>query len=330
MEALSRLFQPFVESDMFQGLLSAAAAQGLGVEQLLGIAVGFAMLMVFFLHTMTSSPPVALDAKEYRPFKLEAITQLSPDTKLLRFALQTPGTVLGLPTGQHISFRAKNTEGGDIVRSYTPITSNDELGYVEFVIKVYFPNVHPKFPEGGAMTMHLQGLQVGDSVEMRGPKGHLDYHGRGAFTIHPRVPLPGRRPTEHTGVRRVGFVAGGSGITPCLQVIREILKDEADTSEIWLLYANQTDKDILLRPELEAMQKEHAGRFKSLHYTLDNPPRRWAYSTGFINTDMCREALPEAGEDAFVFICGPPPMIKFAVEPSLKELGYKEGQWFAF
>jgi NAD(P)H-flavin reductase len=30
------------------------------------------------------------------------------------------------------------------------------------------------------------------------------------------------------------------------------------------------------------------------------------------------------------FVCGPPPMIKFACEPAFKELGFEEGQWFAF
>lgn len=64
--------------------------------------------------------------------------------------------MLGLPVGQHITLRCKNKSGEDVQRSYTPISSNDDKGFVEFVIKVYFPNVHPRFPNGGAMTMHLQ------------------------------------------------------------------------------------------------------------------------------------------------------------------------------
>ncbi|KAL0586837.1 hypothetical protein ABG067_003457 [Albugo candida] len=31
------------------------------------------------------------------------------------------------------------------MRSYTPITSDDTLGYVDLVVKVYFKDVHPKF-----------------------------------------------------------------------------------------------------------------------------------------------------------------------------------------
>lgn len=35
-----------------------------------------------------------------------------------------------------------------------------QLGHVDFVIKVYRPNVEPKFPDGGKMSMHLERLTV--------------------------------------------------------------------------------------------------------------------------------------------------------------------------
>lgn len=35
-----------------------------------------------------------------------------------------------------------------------------QVGHVDFVIKVYFPNVEPRFPEGGKMSMHLEKLEV--------------------------------------------------------------------------------------------------------------------------------------------------------------------------
>ncbi|CAM9224046.1 unnamed protein product, partial [Hapterophycus canaliculatus] len=57
------------------------------------------------------------------------------------------------------------------------------LGHVDFVIKVYRPNVDPRFPDGGKMSMHLENLRVGDTVDMRGPKGNLTYLGNGNFRI---------------------------------------------------------------------------------------------------------------------------------------------------
>jgi len=174
-------------------------------------------------------------------------------------------------------------------------------------------------------------------VDMRGPKGSLEYAGLGAFSVSRMDMSTGKRVKKTYQKKRFGFVAGGSGITPCLQVINAMLKNPSDTSEIWLLYANQTEKDILLRERLEKMAEKHPQRFH-LHYTLDTPPKRgWKGSEGFIDTAMCKLALPPPSRsadstdtDAFIFICGPPPMIKFAVEPALREIGFKDGEWMVF
>ena len=249
------------------------------------------------------------------------IVTISHDVKRFRFGLQSKSTRLGLPIGQHISLKYVDKDGKDVIRSYTPTSSDDDLGYVDFVIKVYFP-LEPRFPEGGKMSQHLNSLKINDTILMKGPKGHLDYKGKGSFTIQHSA----REEPKKYKMKKIGMVAGGTGITPMLQVIRAILKDPNDKTEIWLIFANQTEEDILLRQELESIPKE---RFH-LHYTLDRPPSVWKYSSGFINAEMCRNHLPPAGDDTMIFVCGPPPMIKFACEPAFKELGFKEGQWFAF
>ena len=41
-----------------------------------------------------------------------------------------------------------------------------------------------------------------------------------------------------------------------LQIIRAVLRDPADTTEMWLIFANQTEQDILLRQELEAIPND--------------------------------------------------------------------------
>lgn len=46
-------------------------------------------------------------------------------------------------------------------------------------VKVYFKDVHPKFPEGGKMSQHLDSLSIGSTVEIRGPSGKLTYIGQG-------------------------------------------------------------------------------------------------------------------------------------------------------
>ena len=89
------------------------------------------------------------------------------------------------------------------------------------------------------------------------------------------------------------------------------------------------EDDILVRPELEALQKEYPDRF-TLHYTLDRAPEKWNYSTGFINKDMIEKHLLIPGTQQQFFMCGPPPMIKFACIPGLKELGFDDKDHVTF
>lgn len=277
--------------------------------------------LVMILFSTVLKRKIALSKDDWIPFTLIEKEIISHDVRRFRFALQSKTHVLGLPIGQHISLKFRNKEGKDVIRSYTPVSSDDDIGYVDFVIKVYFPQ-EPKFPTGGQMSQHLESLRIGDTMEMKGPKGHLDYKGQGNFTI-----TKGNKGIKEYSMKNIGMIAGGTGITPMLQVIRAILKDPKDTTEVWLIFANQTEEDILLRQELESISSK---RFH-LHYTLDRPPKcGWNYSTGFINTEMCRNHLPPAGTDSMIFCCGPPPMIKYACEPSFKELGFTEDQWFSF
>ena len=55
-----------------------------------------------------------------------------------------------------------------------------------------------------------------------------------------------------------------------LQIVQAILKDQEDTTCVSLLFANQTEADILVQEELEAMAEDNE-QF-SLWYTLDRPP----------------------------------------------------------
>lgn len=86
--------------------------------------------------------------------------EISHDTRRFRFGLPTLKHVLGLPVGQHIQLSAMINEEL-VIRAYTPVTSDDDEGYVDLVIKVYKKNVHPKFPDGGKMSQYLDSLKIG-------------------------------------------------------------------------------------------------------------------------------------------------------------------------
>jgi len=215
-----------------------------------------------------------------------------------------------------------------VIRSYTPVSSDEtDQGYVDLIIKVYFPNVHPKFPDGGKMTMFLEKMKIGDTIDFRGPGGLIEYQTGGKLLV-------AKKPTDTDipikSVKKIGLIAGGSGITPMLQIIRHVVRHaDKDDTEVHLLFANQTEEDILCREEIEQAASESNGKIK-FHYTLDRPPTDWKYSSGFISEDMIRENMPVVGKDAAVLICGPPPMVKFACMPNLEKCGWTEDQIFIY
>lgn len=81
-----------------------------------------------------------------------------------------------MPTPEH-------PEGELVERKYTPISTIQNNGYVDFVIKIYRKNVHPRFPDGGIMTQYLESLENGNYMLMQGPKGRLAYEGFGKIKI---------------------------------------------------------------------------------------------------------------------------------------------------
>lgn len=107
-----------------------------------------------------------------------------------------------------------------MVRPYTPTSSDEDLGHMDLVVKIYPANVHPKFPDGGKMTQYLESLNIGDSIDVRGPSGHLVYRGKGAFDIKEDK----KGPVKETRVKRVSMIAGGTGITPMLQLVRAVFR----------------------------------------------------------------------------------------------------------
>ncbi|XP_006888034.1 PREDICTED: NADH-cytochrome b5 reductase 1-like [Elephantulus edwardii] len=295
------------------------ASLGVGLLTLLGLALGS------YLFRRSCRPQVTLlDPNEKYLLRLLDKTTVSHNTRRFRFALPTAHHILGLPVGKHVYLSAR-IDGNLVIRPYTPITSDEDRGYVDLVIKVYLKGVHPKFPEGGKMSQYLDSLRIGDVVEFRGPSGLLTYAGKGNFHIH----LNKKSPAELRVASKLGMIAGGTGITPMLQLIRAILKDPEDPTKCFLLFANQTEKDIILREDLEELQVQYPNRFK-LWFTLDQPPKDWAYSKGFVTANMIREHLPAPEDDVLMLLCGPPPMVQLACQPNLDKLGYSQKMQFIY
>lgn len=246
-----------------------------------------------------------LKKDEFQEFPLVQKTVLSHNSAVYRFGLPRPNDILGLPIGQHVSIAAQ-VEGKEIVRSYTPTSSDDEKGYFDLLIKTY--------PTGN-VSKHVGNLNIGDSIRVRGPKGQFTYS-RGL-------------------VRAFGMVAGGTGITPMYQIVQAIAKDPNDHTEVHLVFANVNYEDILLKKELDDLAAKHDNI--NVYYVLNNPPEKWQGGVGFVTADILKEHVPAPAADVKLLMCGPPPMIS-AVKKAAVDIGFQkakpvsklEDQVFAF
>jgi len=270
------------------------------------------------------------------------VVQVSHDTKKIRLSTGNKHTRLGLPIGKHICLYAPNPQksldtgkwngkddpeckDAEIKRNYTP-TPRDQPGFVEIVTKIYRPGTvkmpdgrEIKWEDGGKMSLHLDSLKAGDWIDINGPIGHIEYLGKSMFKM----------PGQTRDSKQVGMMAGGTGITPMLQVVAAALQDPGDTTKFSLIYANKTEDDILCRDLLDEFSERSNGRFK-VYYTLDFAPAGWPHLKGFITADMIKQCLPPPAENPLVFMCGPPPMVEFACKKNLEALGYQKNSYHSF
>lgn len=261
------------------------------------------------------SQNIALVPDKWIEFKLQDTARVSHNSKLFRFSFD-PDKKLGLDVASCILTRAplgQDAEGKPkyVIRPYTPISDPESKGYFDLLIKVY--------PEG-KMSQHFASLKPGDVVEVKGPIEKLRY-------------TPNMK-------KHIGMIAGGTGITPMLQVIEAILKNPDDKTQISLLYANISPDDILLKQKLDVLATSHPNL--KVFYTVDIPTKNWRGGVGYISKDMAEKGLPAPSDDTLVLVCGPPGMMQHVsgekakdwtqgeVSGILKELGYTEQMVYKF
>lgn len=123
----------------------------------------------------------------------------------------------------------------------------------------------------GNVSKYMAGLMVGQTMKVKGPKGAMVYT--------PNM------------VSHFGMIAGGTGITPMLQIIRAIVRGRprnggTDVTRVSLIFANVNVEDILLKDDLDALAEED-DQF-SVYYVLNNPPAGWKGGEGFVTESMIK------------------------------------------
>lgn len=126
-------------------------------------------------------------------------------------------------------------------------------------------------------------LKIGDKIRVKGPKGQFNY--------------------SATLSRDIGMIAGGTGITPMLQIIRAALKNPQDPTRLSLIYANVNYEDILLKKELDELADKYPSRFRAF-YVLNNPPTGWTGGVGFVSKEQIETHLPATHDNIKILLCG--------------------------
>lgn len=174
-------------------------------------------------------------------------------------------------------------------RPYTPTSTPEESGFFELIIK-HYPN--------GKVSGFMRDRVIGDEIAMSGPD-------------------TGRHFVEGMA-RRIGMVAGGTGITPMISMIRTIIRRGLDV-EISLLFANKTVDDIILKEELDKYAVENSNFNR--YYIVNDPPEGWEMGTSRVDSNLMKSKLPKPSDDTVIFLCGPP-MMQLDLRKKLLELRY--------
>jgi cytochrome-b5 reductase len=259
-----------------------------------------------------------LDPANFVDFKLKKVEPYNHNTAKFIFELPNNEASL-LPVTSCLVVKSSDPEalvdaaGKPIIRPYTPISAPDVPGELTLLVKKY---------ENGNASKHIHSLKPGDKLAMKGP-------------------IP-KWPYKINEFDEVALIGGGSGITPLYQVITHALADKTNKTKFTLLFSNVTEKDILLKEELDALKNKYPKNLDII-YVLDHPEANWTGPKGFISTDLIKKFVAPASlkEKVKVFVCGPPGQVA-AVAGSkagmkqgelggiLKELGYTEDQVFKF
>lgn len=182
--------------------------------------------------------------------------------------------------GQFLNFRIPH-EDGEITRSYSlssaPATDPDMMVCVKRV-------------DGGrGSNWFNDNLIAGARIEATPPSGRF-------------VLRDGNAP--------IFLIAGGSGITPCISIIKQALLET--TRPVKLLYANRDAASVIYRDTLDMLEKRFEARFTCQHW-LDN-------EHGFMTAHDVSKAV-RGWEQAESYIYGPAPLMDMAEDTLVKMFG---------
>ena len=188
--------------------------------------------------------------------------------------------------GQYLTFRRKFNDI-ELRRSYSICAGIDDEQL----------RVGIKRVDGGSFsTWANEDLKTGDTLEAMSPMGNF------------------YAPLDVTAKRNYLAIAGGSGITPVLSLIKTALKHEP-FSCFTLIFANRSIHSIMFREELEDLKNEYMGRLGILH-VLKSESQHIELFSGRIDKEKCDQLFSswiDITSMDMAYICGPESMMMMLV-----------------
>lgn len=202
--------------------------------------------------------------------------------------------VFAFEAGQHLTLKAQ-IDGEEVRRNYSLCTSADS-GSVKVTVKRV----------AGGLFSNWVGdcLKAGDTLEVMPPHG--------SFTTR----------FDPSASRHLVGIAGGSGITPVMSLVRTMLDREPD-SRFTLFYGNRDSNSVIFLDALADLKDRHMGRLELFHFLAEEEGDVGLFN-GMLDAERCGEAVERLIDrpqdvDGW-FICGPGPMMDSA-EGVLVDIG---------
>lgn len=215
------------------------------------------------------------------------IIQETPTTKTFR--LVSKGKNLPpFQAGQYVSLFIE-VGGIRTTRPYSISSQPNQIGYYDITVK--------RVPNGLVSGFLFDHVSLGDSLTVSGPQGNFYFN-----------------PLVHD--QNMVCIAGGSGITPFMSMIREIV-DRGLPRTLTLFYGNRQADDIIFH-ELLTRISDHFDRIRYIP-VIEKTSEDYQGQCGLITADLIKDGAG-ASENATFFLCGPQGMYDFCL-PQIEQLG---------
>lgn len=219
--------------------------------------------------------------------RVSKILDETDSAKTLRLVPADGGFLPPFQAGQYINLFVE-IGGIRTSRPYSMSSSPTQTAYYDITVR--------RVPDGFVSIYLLDEVKTGQCFTSTAPAGDF-YH----------------NPLFHGD--DLVFIAGGSGITPFMSMIREVTDRGLDRT-IQLVYGSRREDDILFDAELRQRAAAHPGL--TVTPVISEPATDYAGPAGLITGELIKALVGDLG-GKMVYICGPEAMYTF-VEAQLTRL----------